>query len=67
MKSDTEKQEKQTGRYPALLRQVYTVPLPKDTERCEGCPYPSDGFICWDTDGSCLRTDMDRISRPRRC
>lgn len=64
MKSDT---EKQTGCDPAPPRQVYTVPLPKDTERCEGCPYPRVGFICWSSDGTCLRTDMDRISRPRRC
>lgn len=25
---------------------------------CEGCPFPGHGFICWSTDGSCLRTNM---------
>lgn len=47
-------------------RQVYTVAPPKDTERCKGCNYPRVGFICWSEDGSCLRTDMDRIRRPGR-
>lgn len=50
----------------APLRQKYTVPLPKDTDRCRGCPYPGVGFICWSTDGSCLRTEMDRTGRPGR-
>lgn len=40
----------------------YTVPPPKDQlTRCVGCPYPGVGFICWSPDGSCLKTDMDRI------
>ena len=48
-------------------RQGKDIPLsPKDTTRCEGCPYPRVGFICWSIDGSCLRTDMDRISRSGR-
>ena len=41
----------------------YTVPPPKDPARCVGCPYPGVGFICWSQDGSCLRTDADRIGR----
>lgn len=32
-------------------------------ERCNGCPYPHHGFICWSRDGSCLRTDMQRINQ----
>jgi hypothetical protein len=40
----------------------HTVQPPKDTARCEVCPYPSVGFICWSQDGSCLKTDMDKIS-----
>ncbi len=33
-------------------------PLP----RCQGCPYPSHGFICWHTDhDKCLRTEVARI------
>lgn len=44
----------------------YAIPSPKDQARCKGCPYPGVGFICWYTDGSCLRTHMDNISRRRR-
>ena len=38
-------------------RKIHNVLLAKDTERCKGCPYPGVGFICWSTDGSCMRTD----------
>jgi len=34
-------------------------------ERCRSCSYPSHGFICWHTDGSCLKTNMDRIYRKK--
>ena len=31
-------------------------------ERCEGCPYPGHGFVCWDRSGeTCLRTEAARI------
>ena len=31
-------------------------------ERCEGCPYPGHGFVCWSQEGeTCLRTVMARI------
>jgi len=30
---------------------------------CEGCPYPNHGFLCWFSDGSCLKTEMSRIAR----
>lgn len=66
MNTDTKTQEKKTGSDPAPPRKIHTVPLPHDTEKCKGCPYPGVGFICWSQDGSCMRTDMDRISRPRR-
>lgn len=44
----------------------YTVPPPRDSARCIGCPYPSIGFICWSTDGSCMKTDAEKISRRSR-
>jgi hypothetical protein len=44
----------------------YTVPLPEDIVRCVGCPYPRVGFICWSPDGSCLKTDMEKFSRPSK-
>ena len=59
-------QKKESDDTHAPPRQIYTVPLPKDTKRCKGCPYPRVGFICWSGDGSCLRTDMDKAGRPGR-
>lgn len=59
-------QEKRANGDPAPPRQIYTVPIPKDTEKCKGCPYPRVGFICWSTDGSCMKTDMERISGKAR-
>ncbi len=48
-------------------KQSYTIADPQDTEKCRGCPYPRVGFICWSKDGSCMKTDMDKISsRSRR-
>ena len=29
--------------------------------RCEGCSYPRHGLLCWHSDGTCLRTDMEKI------
>ena len=29
--------------------------------RCEGCPYPSHGFICWSGDGHCMREIMKKL------
>ena len=29
--------------------------------RCEGCPYPAHGFLCWGEGGECLRTRMEDI------
>lgn len=40
----------------------YAVPSPQDYNRCAGCPYPGVGFICWSSDGSCMKTDMEKIS-----
>ena len=33
-------------------------PVCTHSEQCRGSPYPSHGFICWRSDGTCLRTDM---------
>ena len=31
-------------------------------ERCEGCPYPGHGFVCWNrSNEQCLRTEVERI------
>jgi len=44
----------------------YSLPLPKDLDRCTECPYPRVGFICWSPDGSCMKTEVDKFSRPSK-
>ena len=39
------------------------IPIPY---RCEGCPYPANGFLCWGRDGKCLRSEMRRFHAPDR-
>ena len=34
------------------------IPIPY---RCESCPYPKVGFVCYGKDGSCLRSDVQEI------
>ena len=38
-------------------------PVCTHSERCQGCPYPAHGFICWRRDGTCLRTDMAKRNK----
>ena len=46
------------------------VPLPtpvcSHSQEYNGCPYPRHGFLCWSTDGTCLRTRMDEINKLRK-
>lgn len=35
-------------------------PVCRKFSRCEGCPYPDHGFLCWGEDGRCLRTILER-------
>ncbi len=36
-------------------------PVCRMFDRCEGCPYPAHGFICWGPDKGCLRSEMQKI------
>jgi hypothetical protein len=45
------------------LPKRYGVSLPQDLSRCDGCPYPQVGFICWSPDGTCMKSDVDAINR----
>ena len=38
-------------------------PVCRHSDRCEGCPYPSHGFVCWHDEDNCLRTEMKRITK----
>lgn len=35
-------------------------PVCRKFSRCEGCPYPEHGFLCWGEDGRCLRTILGK-------
>jgi hypothetical protein len=58
--------QKHTDNNPVLKKKIYSVTLPKDTKQCKDCPYPGVGFICWAADGSCMRTEVNRINGPGR-
>lgn len=45
---------------------VSHAPVCRKYERCAGCPYPRHGFVCWNRDGSCLRTEMAEIYEKER-
>ena len=30
---------------------------------CEGCPFPSHGFLCQGVDGECMRTRLMKLSK----
>ena len=30
--------------------------------RCEGCPYPTHGFLCWGSEDDCMRTRMKKLN-----
>ena len=38
-------------------------PVCRRFSRCEGCPYPAHGFLCWGSGEDCLRTRMRDIER----
>lgn len=33
---------------------------------CAGCQYPRHGFICWSTDGTCLKTTFSKDDGGKR-
>lgn len=53
---------KETGATGPQKRYIVSQP-PKNISYCKGCPYPSVGFICWNPDGTCMKTDVDGINR----
>ncbi len=59
--------EKMLQRVPRIPVRIPPPPKPicRRSERCEGCPYPGHGFICWGSDGGCLRSEMEKICAPK--
>ena len=38
-------------------------PVCRISPRCEGCPYPAHGFVCWGGDGNCIRSRIAKINQ----
>lgn len=60
------KKNKQTACYDSTsLVTVGRIPPDKQPcgpfQSCGNCPYPSHGFMCYGSEGDCLRTDMQRL------
>lgn len=56
---------------PRLYRRVYSPETAKEAQPppvctrsglCEGCPYPSNGFVCWGESGACMRSRITKIN-----
>lgn len=59
-------ENRMTDKIQEKVKAPRALPLPKNLDRCKGCHYPAVGFICWSPDGTCLRTEEERINRLER-
>ena len=37
-------------------------PVCRQFSRCEGCPYPAHGFLCWGGEDDCMRTRVKKLN-----
>ena len=49
-------------RTPGCATEPVQKPICRQYPRCEGCPYPAHGFLCWWDETECLRTRMQKIN-----
>ena len=47
---------------PETAREPIPPPVCTRSELCEGCPYPSNGFVCWGLNGECMRSRITKIN-----
>ena len=47
---------------PETAREPIPPPVCTRSRLCEGCPYPSNGFVCWGLNGECMRSRMTKIN-----
>lgn len=47
---------------PETAREPIPPPVCTRSALCEGCPYPSNGFICWAESGECMRSRVAKIN-----
>ena len=41
-------------------------PVCRQFSRCEGCPYPAHGFLCWGSGDDCMRTRVEKLNREEK-
>ena len=41
------------------------APVCRRSKQCKDCTHARHGFICWHRDGTCLKTDMEKIEKKR--
>lgn len=48
---------------PGVAPEPEQRPVCRQFSRCEGCPYPAHGFLCWGSEDDCIRTRMKKLNR----
>ena len=48
---------------PTCLPAPPQKPVCRQFSRCEGCPYPAHGFLCWGSGEDCMRTRVEKLNR----
>lgn len=51
---------------PGTRKKTEEAPVCSRSKLCEGCPYPSHGFICWHDEEHCLRSEVEKIQVRKR-
>lgn len=47
---------------PTCLPAPPQKPVCRQFSRCEGCPYPAHGFLCWGSEEDCMRTRVKKLN-----
>ena len=51
------------GAAPSCPPELPQRPVCHQFSRCEGCPYPAHGFLCWGGEEDCMRTRVKKLNR----
>jgi hypothetical protein len=58
-------QSKAMCRAPTCASERPALPVCTRDAKCQGCPYPAHGFVCWSQDGQCMRTILQNLNEKR--
>ncbi len=47
---------------PTCPQDPHPKPVCRRFSRCEGCPYPAHGFLCWGSEEDCMRTRVKKLN-----